>query len=314
MQYDIYVPNDGLYHKNVIIVGKANPLDWDLAGPISMLDGALDETAYGTEMVIAKSWPASWVEKWKWWLDFDNLRGGPGSFNKNYIKCLLGVSLISPSPAWTSNPLNMVNYFGIGRLAWNPDLNIEQIYDEWISLTYNCDPFVLKTIKKILFMSDDVLKNLYMYRGYRGVWFDLSEDDLIENKTPYLFNENGIGIMNSEAKYKVLNQYAPSLREIFRDPLKSEEFLPYFHFVSLDYVLTNGRTVLEDLYTNLDKAVNGSKNMLNLWQNLEGKIDAIQYEYTRKNLEYYTHTAEKQRQKIRKKIEIVTGRTALPIK
>jgi alpha-glucuronidase len=308
MQYDIYVPNDGKYRKNVIIVGKANPLDWDLAAPISMLDGALRKTDYGTEMVVAKSWPASWVEKWKWWMDFDNFRNGPGSYNKNYIKCLLGVSMISPSPAWTSNPLNMVNYYGLGRLSWNPDLTLEQIYDEWIGLTYNHDPIVNKTIKEILSMSDDILRNLYMYRGYRGVWFDASEDDLVENKTPYIFNENGIGIINDDMQKKVLSQYAPGLRKIFSNPIKGEAFLPYFHFVSLDYMLSNDRTVIEDLYRNLDEAVNGSKQMLKLWESLEGKIDKVPYEYTRKNFEYYILTAEKQRKKMKQKIEEITGR------
>ena len=309
MQYDIYVPNDGKYLNNVTIVGKANPLDWDLAAPISPLDGAIQKTSYGTEMVIAKSWPASWVEKWKWWMNSDNFRNGEGSYNKNFIKCLLGVSMISPSPAWTSNPLNMVNYYGLGRLGWDPDLSVKQIYDEWIGLTFGNDTSVHKLIKKILFESDDVLRNQYIYRGYRGVWFDASqEDDPIERKTTLKMNKEGIGIINPEIQKKVLEEYAPDLQKIFEDPVKGEAFLPYFHFVKYDYKLSTGRTVIQDLFMNLDDAVNGAKNMAMLWDSLKGRINNNIFEYTHDNLNNYIKTVEKNRVKMINIIEKVSGR------
>lgn len=308
MQYDIYIPNDGKYLNNVTIVGKSNPLDWDLAAPISPLDGAIQKTSYGTEMVIAKSWPASWIEKWKWWMDYDNYHNGKGSYNKNYIKCLLGVSMISPSPAWTSNPLNMVNYYGLGRLVWNPDLSVDEIYNEWIGLTYGPDPEVHKRVKDILFISDDVLKNQYIYRGYRGVWFDTSEDDLVENKTTHIMTKDGLGILSSEAEQKVLNQYSPELREIFNDSLKGEEFLPYFHFVKYDYKLSNGRTLIQDLFMNLDDAVTGAMTMLEEWEKLEGIINKKEYNYTRDNLENYIETVNKNRKKMINIIEKLSDR------
>ena len=309
MQYDIYVPNDGAYLDNVIIVGKANPLDWDLAAPISPLDGAIRQTKYGTEMVIAKGWPASWLEKWKWWLHYDNLREGPGSLNKNYIKCLMGVSMISPSPGWTSSPLNMVNYYGLGRLAWDPDLSIEQVYNEWIRLTFGNDEMVCDTINKMLLLSDDVLRNQYIYRGYRGVWFDVNEDDLIENKTTHIMNTDGIGIMSPEAEEKVLKQYPPELQEIFNDPVQGEEFLPYFHFVEYDYTLTNGRSVIKDLFMNLDDAVNGAQMMHDKWTILRHRIDDRIYEYTEDNLVNYIKTVKKNRERMIQIIERISGRT-----
>ncbi|MCX6170213.1 MAG: alpha-glucuronidase family glycosyl hydrolase [Ignavibacteriales bacterium] len=308
MQYDIYKPNDGKYLENVTIVGKSNPLDWDLAAPISPLDGAIQKTAYGTEMVIAKSWPASWLEKWKWWLDYDNYHNGKGSYNKNYIKCLLGVSMISPSPAWTSNPLNMVNYYGLGRLAWNPDLSLEQVYDEWISLTFGNDKMIHDKIKEILFMSDDVLKNQYIYRGYRGVWFDTSQDDLIEKKTTHCMNTEGIGIVSPELEKKVMEEYTPELQKIFNDPIKGEEFLPYFHFVKYDYKLTNGRTVIQDLFMNLDDAVAGAEKMLVYWNDLKNNINAKMFKYTQDNLVNYVEDVKDSRSKMIKIIEKLSGR------
>ena len=309
MQYYIYKPNDGKYLENVTIVGKSNPLDWDLAAPISPLDGAIQKTAYGTEMVIAKSWPTSWLEKWKWWLDYDNYRNGKGSYNKNYIKCLLGVSMISPSPAWTSNPLNMVNYYGLGRLAWNPDLSLEQVYDEWISLTFGNDKMIHDKIKQILSMSDDVLKNQYIYRGYRGVWFDTSQDDLVEKKTTHCMNTEGIGIVSPELENKVMEQYTPELQNMFNDPVKGEEFLPYFHFVKYDYKLTNGRTVIQDLFMNLDDAVAGAEQMLVYWNDLKSNINAQIFKYTQDNLVNYVEDVKDSKSKMIKIIEKLSGRS-----
>lgn len=308
MQYDIYVPNDGKYLKNVTIVGKSNPLDWDLAAPISPLDGAIQKTAYGTEMVIAKSWPASWLGKWKWWMDYDNYHNGKGSYNKNYIKCLLGVAMISPAPAWTSNPLNMVNYYGLGRLAWNPDLSLDEIYDEWISLTYGIDPEVHNRIKVILNLSGDVLKNQYIYRGYRGVWFDLSQDDLIEKKTTHTMNKDGLGIVDEAAGKKVIGEYTPELQAVFNNPVKGEEYLPYFHFVKYDYKLTNGRTLIQDLFMNLDDALDGAEKMLADWSSLEAKMNSYVFKYTRDNLAHYIDEVKSNRKKMIQIIEKLSGR------
>jgi alpha-glucuronidase len=89
----------------------------------------------------------------------------------------------------------------------------------------------------------------------------------------------------------------------------SEEFLPYFHFVSLDYKLSNGKTIIQDIFENLDNSVSGSIQMLNLWEDLEHKIDKRLYEYTRKNLNFYINTAEIQSQKMKKSISRITKRS-----
>ena len=75
-------------------------MDWDLWAPIPALDGAIQKNRYGSELVIDKSWPVSWVKKWKWWFEQDTYRNGPGSLNKFNVDCIMGVSMISPSPAW----------------------------------------------------------------------------------------------------------------------------------------------------------------------------------------------------------------------
>ena len=112
--YDLFAHEDGNFRDNVVIVPKGSPMDWDFSAPIPALDGAIRKNLYGSELVVDKSWPVSWVKKWKWWFEQDTYRDGPGSLNKFSVDCIMGVAMIEPSPAWTECPLNAVNYYGLG--------------------------------------------------------------------------------------------------------------------------------------------------------------------------------------------------------
>ena len=286
--YDLFAHEDGNFRDNVIIVPKGSPMDWDLWAPIPALDGAIQKNLYGSELVIDKSWPVSWVKKWKWWFEQDTYRNGPGSLNKFSVDCIMGVSMISPSPAWTECPLNAVNYYGLGRLSWNPDLTVDEIYTEWIQQTFGDDPDTLQTVKTILMMLEEVTRKSYNYRGYRGIWLDSSDDDMTENKTPYIVNREGVGVVTPALRERVLAQYAPGLQKIYGDPLRAEAHLAAFHFTEHDQRLSIGRTLIQDIYANMEEAVEMAIQASELWKTLEGKVDPHRYAYTLKTLVDYT--------------------------
>ena len=285
--YDLFAHEDGNFRDNVVIVPKGSPMDWDLWAPIPALDGAMQKNLYGSELVIDKSWPVSWVKKWKWWFEQDTYRNGPGSLNKFSVDCIMGVAMISPSPAWTESPLNAVNYYGLGRLSWNPDLTVDEIYTEWIQQTFGDDPDILRTVKTILMMLEEVTRKTYNYRGYRGIWFDSSDPGMTENKTPYVVTEEGVGVITPALRERVLAQYAPGLREIYGDPLRGEAHLVTFHFTGHNQRLSIGRTLIQDIYANMEEGVGMATQAAELWKTLEGKVDPHRYEYTLKTLVDY---------------------------
>ena len=310
--HDLFAHEDGNFRDNVIIVPKGSPLDWDLWAPIPALDGAMQKNLSGSELVIDKSWPVSWVKKWKWWFEQDTYRNGPGSLNKFSVDCIMGVSMISPAPAWTKSPLNAVNYYGLGRLSWNPDLTVDEIYTEWIQQTFDDDPEVLGTIKTILMMLEEVTRKTYNYRGYRGIWLDSSDPGMAQVKTPYIVNKEGAGVITPALRERVLAQYAPGLREIYGDRLRGEAHLTAFHFTEHDQRLSIGRTLIQDLYANIEEGVEMAEQAAELWKTLEGKVDSHRYEYTLKTLVDY---AASERSRTLKKwvtnFEAHTGRTRL---
>ncbi len=285
--YDLFAHEDGNFRDNVIIVPKGSPMDWDLWAPLPALDGAMQKNLSGSELVIDKSWPVSWVKKWKWWFEQDTYRNGPGSLNKFSVDCIMGVSMISPSPAWTKCPLNAVNYYGLGRLSWNPDLTVDEIYSEWIQQTFDDDPDILETVKTILMMLEEVTRKSYNYRGYRGIWLDSSDDGMTENKTPYIVNTEGVGVITPALRERVLAQYAPGLRKIYGYPLRGEVHLATFHFTEHDQPLSIGRTLIQDIYANMEEGVEMAAQAVELWKTLKGKVDPHRYEYTRKTLVDY---------------------------
>ena len=66
-------PFDGQYLSNVHILGKYSPLDFETAEPINPLDGVMQQTGYGPEVAVGKTFPMSWVPNWVEWLNFDNV-------------------------------------------------------------------------------------------------------------------------------------------------------------------------------------------------------------------------------------------------
>ena len=306
--HDIFAPEDGKFRENVVLVPKGSSGDWDYSAPIPAIDGAMKETLSGSELVIDKGFPSSWVEKWRWWLQQDTYRNGPGSLNRFSVHCIMGVAMLRPQAAWGNSPLNMVNYYGLGRLAWNPDRSLDEIYNEWIVQTFGNDPKVLDTVNKILFLSDDVARKLYMYRGYRGIWIDKGDENMVENKTPYAINRKGIGPASRTLQKRLIAQYAPGLREVYGDPLRGEEFLSSFHFKDHDYRLSIGRTLIEDVYGGMEEAVQIAGQMVELWKTLAGKIDDHRFAYTLDNLVDFVEDAEGDRVAMADAFEEHTGR------
>ncbi|MCF7974117.1 MAG: right-handed parallel beta-helix repeat-containing protein [Phycisphaerae bacterium] len=306
--HDLFAQEDGNFRDNVIILPKGSPLDWDFSAPLPALDGAMQKTLSGTELVIDKGFPSSWIEKWQWWMEQDHYHKGPGSLNKFDVDCIVGVSMIEPGPAWTTSPLNMVNYYGLGRLAWNPDRTVEEIYTEWIMQTFGSDPDVIDTVKTILYLSDDVARKLYMYRGYRGIWLDKGDqEDLVQDKTTHVINRQGLGPANALLAKRTLAQYSPGLRDVYGDRLRGEEFLTSFHFVPHDTRLSMGRTVIQDFYENMNEAVTLAAQLPPMWKRIEEKIDVPRFTGTLKALEDFVKDAEKERNEMWKAFGKVTG-------
>ena len=156
-------------------MGKYSPLDFETVEPLNPLDGLLTKTKYGGEVVVGKTFFMSWLTAWQNWLNFDNHRGvgGASQQNRATIESFVGVVMMSGSSAsWTDNPLNMVNFYGYGRMAWDPTVTTKQAYREWIAKTFgaNFPQAAAADLTEMLVISEQAATELALYHGYRGIW------------------------------------------------------------------------------------------------------------------------------------------------
>jgi alpha-glucuronidase len=314
--YHFFAPKDGQYDANVYISQKYTPYNYEILAPINPLDGAIKKTRYLSESVTFKSFPLSWVKVRKSWLEFDNHRDGRGSLNKNYISGLLGVTegggpnAVLPSPSWISNPINMVNVYGLGRLNWNPDISAETIHNEWTQRTFGLDHTQQAIMNEMFDLANETVQNLSLYSDYRGIRIlpnkSLTSDRIRTRHKSFLsrIESKGIGADGIGAGFGSV--YATEVQKYYEDPVRGEDFMLAFHFLPYTYKLSNGRTIIDDIYHRHDAGVLGAKKLLSLWQNFDGKMDRRQFQCTETKLKEFIETATERRDWVHKSFEEIT--------
>ncbi|GAA4300348.1 alpha-glucuronidase family glycosyl hydrolase [Aestuariibaculum suncheonense] len=298
--YSEFVPFDGKFKDNVLIQVKNGAIDFQPREPFHPMFGAMPKTPLMMEFQITQEYlgqsthtvflPKFYEEV----LKTDTYREGKGStvakvidgsLNNQKLTGIAGVSNVGTDINWTGNVMLQANWYGYGRLAWNPDLKAENIANEWIRMTFSNDIAVVKTIEDILLMSHEAVVNYMtpfglhhiMATGHHygpGPWVaNLSRPEW----NPVYYHKadaNGIGFDRTEKGSGATDQYAKEVSKEFSN-LNScpEEYLLWFHHLSWEYKLKSGVTLWDGLALKYQEGVNQVKQMVDYWKSLEGKID-----------------------------------------
>ena len=178
--------------------------------------------------------------------------------------------------SWTTNPLNMVNYYGFGRLAWDATLTPDQIYKEWILRTFGAQlPVAAQhTVHELLRLSEEPATQLGIYHGYRGVWYEngkasAGQEGLFESPTSVdqIINRRHVGTTRRLAR-QAFDAYSPGVQAIYSnysDP-RTEAVLLEWGLFEYNYTLTNGRTILEDMAKRPVDGLNTAQALLSSWK------------------------------------------------
>jgi alpha-glucuronidase len=137
------------WDESVILRMKDGPRDFQMVEPPHQLL-AMSGVRLGMEFQITQEYTGQdkhlcWlVPRWKQVLDYDiqgaaKWNGAAGTITHQLLKGagtrtggVWAISNLSSAANWTGHFLHQANYYGWGRLAWNPTLSAEQIADEWI--------------------------------------------------------------------------------------------------------------------------------------------------------------------------------------
>ncbi len=303
--YSEFVPYDGQFRDNVIIQVKNGAIDFQPREPFHPMFGAMPKTPLMMEFQITQEYlgfsthmvflPKLYEEV----LKADTYREGEGStvakvvdgsLHNKSISGMAGVSNIGTDINWTGHPFAQANWYGFGRLAWNPYLSAEEIAEEWLKLTFSTDSNFIDTMIPMLMESREAVVNYMtplglhhlMATGHHygpGPWVDdLSRPEW--NPTYYhKADKEGIGFNRSETGTNAVSQYEETVAKNFNEPLTTpEELLLWFHHLSWDYKMKDGKILWDALALKYQEGVNQVSKMVSTWENMKPYIDEERFQ------------------------------------
>ncbi|MCL6572042.1 MAG: alpha-glucuronidase [Bacillus sp. (in: Bacteria)] len=329
--YDVFKPLDGMFKENVVLQIKNGPMDFQVREPVSPLFGALEGTNQMLELQITQEYTGQQIHlcylvpMWKEVLEFDTYAKGKGStvkviidgslFNRKYGG-IAGISNIGDDPNWTGHHLAQANLYGFGRLAWNPDLSVKEITEEWIKQTFSNDRTVIETISEMLLSSWRIYEK---YTAPLGIgWMVKPGSHYGPDVDGYEYEKWGtyhradcfaIGVNRSvKSGTGFVGQYRPPHSEMYESiETCPEELLLFFHRVPYTYRLKSGKTLIQHIYDTHFEGVEEAKGLKERWLNLKGKIDNQRFKDILKRLEMQIEHAKEWRDVINTYFYRLTG-------
>lgn len=290
--YELFEPLDGEFADNVILQTKNGPLDFQPREPFAPLLGGMPETNTGVELPIMKeytghSYHANYqIPAFERVFGADTHANGEGTLVSDVLDgsafgyshtLVAGVANYGMDTNWTRHPLDQANWFGFGRLAWDPTASAEGIADEWASLTFDADRAATTTITQLLMDSEETYAR---YAQPLGLPLAVRAADHFKNDVSNRtsFNRDGpdsVGYDRTREGSGYVDQYhepvADALDEVETTP---EELLLFLHHVDYDMVLPHsGETVIQRLYDLTFDGVERAQQQLQTWRGLEGVVD-----------------------------------------
>lgn len=302
-QYGFFMPLDGQFDDNVIVQCKNGPRDFLPNEPVNPLIGGMVDTNVGMELQITQEYTGQsthvcyLVSMWKEYLTFDTHTTAEnadtskgttvdrildGTVYDRPVTMMAGVANIGNDTNWTRLELAQANWYGFGKLAWNPRAEEEEITDNWIKLTFGTDEEVVKVLRDILMSSWEIYCSYSSPYGLGMVMGSANHYDLDpfkRNGSTIKVDASGIGfIRNSSGSTDQTAQYFPENQAIF-DNIETcpEELLFWFHHVPFDFVMKNGRTMIQNVYNGYYSGVAKVQDMKEAFVSLEGKIDNARF-------------------------------------
>jgi alpha-glucuronidase len=277
-------------------------MDFQVREPISPLFGALKYTNQILELQITQEYTGQQkhicylVPQWKEILEFETFAKYGNSKIKDIISGstfakpnngIAAVANIGNDQNWTGHTLAQANLYGFGRLAWNPDISLEEITKEWIILTFGENEKVLTIISDILLSSWKIYED---YTSPLGIgWMVNPSNHYGPNVDGYEYSKwgtyhrsdnKGIGIdRNSVTGTGYTMQYHERNTELY-DSIETcpDELLLFFHHVPYLHKLKSGTTVIQHIYNTHFEGFEKVKSILDKWSQLRDLLNSDIYD------------------------------------
>ncbi|MCQ2975465.1 MAG: alpha-glucuronidase [Bacteroidales bacterium] len=293
--YTEFMPLDGQFRDNVIIQIKNGPVDFQPREPFSPLFSAMNKTQMMPELQITQEYLGFSDHLcylgtlFKEFLDYPTYKNNKtvGQIvTSGKLTAIAGVANTGNMKNWCGYVYAQSNWYVYGRLAWDPDLSVEKIADEWTMQTISTDPIVVKTSREMMMMSREAVVNymtplgLHHLMGWNAhygpePWCNIP-GARADWQPPYYHkaDEFGLGFNRSSTGSNAVGQYQPELTTMFDNPLSCpEEYVLWFHHLPWDYKFANGNTLWQELCARYLYGVEQVKYMQKMWNSIKSKVD-----------------------------------------
>lgn len=309
--YDDFVPLDGKFNANVMVQVKNGAIDFMPREPYHPLFGAMPKTPLMMEFQVTQEYLGQSTNLvylaplFKEVLDSDTWSNGKGStvakviegsLNGHILNGMAGVANIGNDLNWCGHPFAQANWYALGRLAWDNSLSSENIADEWIRMSYTNDPRFIQPILKMMLGSRETMVNYMNPLGLHHImgtghhygpapWVN---DQRRPEWNPVYYHKAdsiGIGFDRTSTGSNALAQYHPEARSQWESIDRCDEkYLLWFHHVSWNHQMKNGRTLWNELCYRYYEGAEAVKKMQRQWDDIRPLIDKERFEQVRQLL------------------------------
>lgn len=290
--YNEFVPLDGQFHDNVILQIKNGPIDFQPREPASALFFSMKKTRLMPEFQLTQEYlgenihtifmPTMWREF------FDKMKQFDVHFD-----AVAGVANVGDSPIPCGNRLAAFNWAAFGMFMSDTDApknEPEQLARRVLRMASNSDEFV-DSMTKLFLESWEACVNYMMPLGLHHIfagghhygpepWYYVK--GLREDWLPRYYHKadkDGIGFDRTKKGSGYTAQYPEPLQSMY-DNINTcpEELLLFFHHVSWDYKMKNGKTLWENLCMRYDEGVKKAESFVKTWKQMKPYVGPQTYE------------------------------------
>ena len=251
--YDLYMPLDGAFDDNVILQIKHGPYDFQVREPLSPLLLGMKNTAKAIDFQLAQEYTGQQIDLYAMppmWKEIFAQMG------KERVQSIAAVSNLGRDDNWTGHPFAALNLFAYGLFAWNPDSDPETVIRQWTKLSYDLPAGQTEKLVSMLMRSRSVYEK---YTATLGLcWMITPNSHYGPNPYGYEFqawgtyiraDRNAVGIDRTEKGTGYLCQYPEEIQKLYLDPHTCpDELLLFFHRLPYDFVMRDGRTLIQRIY------------------------------------------------------------------
>ena len=301
--YDIFQPLDGAFDDNVALQIKFGPYDFQVREPVSPLFGALKKTRCIMELQVTQEYTGQQIDlcflPWMWQdvMAYDTghgatiqemlirrTRGGEAAVSGT-LEGLSAIPNIGLDLNWTGHTLAQANLYGYGRLCWNPGISAAEIAAEWSVLSFGPGP-AADTVRDMLLASYPAYQK---YTAPFGVCFMCKPNhhygpsvegyEFDRWGTYHRANREAVGVDRTKTGTGYTAQYPPAIAALYDDPKRCpDEALLFIHRLRYDFVMKNGKTLLQNIYDTHFEGYAEAEAIAAKWKTLQGTLPPDVYE------------------------------------